>query len=261
MYNDYNENMKLVEFEEYSTNVRILGPNMEYPDYYKSEDEYSNDDDDDYDSDYAQRKCRKNDVMPREDDEEFDEEDERERKPKRTPVDKVIIKNRMHKADNDDDYLFDGTYIVNVFDNKVNVPYEYEQLYFAKNNFTVGNVIYRQGCEEIVKRCMYYIGYGSPNPPKDNQSTQMRTGTICPTKEVIHDDGELIVTSYGRYIYGFNKSYVRFVDKQFPYDHFDLIEVDPKRYDCEGVAQGDHNYAVVAEDGKTKVLLCFALYR
>lgn len=173
----------------------------------------------------------------------------------------------------------------------------------GKSVYRCGNILYKNNEPKIwhyidlIIEATYNKNLSVNVDGSVRDRVQKIDGTICPTRDTIFAyDGKLFVL-YGRYIYGYDDPYVRFVkEKVISENDFDEDQNDEEDYNDEEESDYDeigcrkrlpaslsedeivlptipyelnkvypmmfdHNFSFAIIDAKTQVLLAFASYR
>lgn len=193
-------------------------------------------------------------------------------------------------------FILDGEYTIkNQYVNKnraVLESKEYLEVECCKGVFCLGNILYKNKEPKIWEYIDLMIE--ATHNKEKNDTIFQKMGKSCPSKEVKYAyDGKLFVL-YGRYIYGYDDPYVRFVnekskkadcencfdedddDEEDYYDENgcrkelpaslskDEIVLPTISYDLDSKLDfylDSYNFSFSITDAQTQVLLAFALYR
>lgn len=117
-----------------------------------------------------------------------------------------------------EEVILNGKYSFKEIYNEVDVPPDLYSHINGQLIYREGNVFYRVDTENIEDLIKLFIKY-THDPCKDLEAefnfsvkseTVMASGTICPTKKILFTYKNKVFVAYGRYIFGFNKTYVKF---------------------------------------------------
>lgn len=223
-----------------------------------------------------------------------------------TPVTYCREKFATKSGDSDDHimetFILDGEYAIkHQYVNKNRAVLESDEcleVEHCKSVYRCGNILFKHNEPKIWEYIDLIIEatHNKKLPVSVDRSVRKRTqkigGTICPTKDIIFAyDGKLFVL-YGRYIYGYDNPYVRFVNQKpkntesekgsdveddDDEDYYDVEESDielPASLSEDEIVLptisykfkfefwlDDYNYSFAIIDAQTEVLLAFGLYR
>lgn len=168
-------------------------------------------------------------------------------------------------ADNVEDFKLFGCYDIKTFFNNEENLSSLEQLpeYHCKAVFYKGNVLYKADEPKILDyiNLMIKLTYTKTERSIEKNIEQLKSGTICPTREDNYETDDKIFTLYGRYIYGFvDFDKVTFSNK-ITGENFFLHRVEGVSEEAVHPFLYENNFAFKIVDKKTKVLYAFGLYR